>query len=248
MDTWLYFDVTHTLHTFCNPIAEPRIDEIGRLLELGPEDRVLDIACGMGELLVRWSEQHGIGGVGVDISSYAVERAWKRKAARVPEAPLEFITTGGKEYETDETFDVVSCIGASWIWDGHEGTLRAMKSLAKPGGLLVVGEPWWMADPSDDYLEADGLKREQFGTLAECRQTALDLDLEPVWMAGSTTEEWDRYEMLQTASVAQFAQKQPNHADLAEIREGRAKADEIYLKWGRKHVGFALWVWRLSTA
>ena len=77
------------------------------------------------------------------------------------------------------------------------------------------------------YLEAEGLTRDLFPSLAQYRATALEMGLELVWMAGSTLAEWDHYEMQQTAAVDRFARAEPDHPDLAEIRERRRTADEI---------------------
>ncbi|MHC4548399.1 MAG: SAM-dependent methyltransferase [Planctomycetota bacterium] len=246
MDTWFYYDVTHALHTFCNPTSAATVDELGQVLGLGAGTRVLDIGCGFGEFLVRWAEQHSIAGVGVDASPYALARAERRRAERVSEADLRFVETRGEDFTTSERFDVAMCVGASWIWNGFAGTLAALRGFARPGGLVVSGEPYWIAAPPDAYLRAEGLERGQFHTLAGCREVALDGDLEPIWMRASSLEEWDRYEMLQAAAVDRFAREQPDHPDLPEIRTRRRKADEIYLRWGRQHCGFALWVFRCA--
>ena len=34
--------------------------------------------------------------------------------------------------------DLASCIGASWIYQGHQGTLEAMKRMVRPGGLIIA--------------------------------------------------------------------------------------------------------------
>lgn len=244
MDMWLYYDVTHRDHTFCNPISAPRVDELGRVLGLGPKTRVLDIACGMGEMLVRWHEQHGISGIGVDLSTAYVEYARQRIAERVPDADLEIVEMDAKEYASDERFDVALCIGASWIWDGYEGTIQALRDFVKPGGLVVSGEPFWLAEPCDEYLEAEGITREQFHTEWRCLEIARKHGLSLLWMAGSSLEEWDNYELSQPAAVERFARENPDHPELAEIRAQRERADEIYLRWGRRTMGFANWVFR----
>ncbi|MHC5012632.1 MAG: SAM-dependent methyltransferase [Planctomycetota bacterium] len=214
MDMWLYYDVTHADHIFCNPISAPKVDELGRVLELGPGKRVLDIACGHAECLVRWNEQHGIGGVGVDLSPYAMKRAEDRVRERAPHADLRLVEVDGAQFETEERFDVVMCIGASWIWNGYEGTLHALRGFAKPGGLLVSGEPYWKAEPVDAYLKAVSLEADQFHSLAGCREVAARQELQLVWMMDSSLDEWDRYEMDQAAAVDRFARREPDHPEL----------------------------------
>jgi len=244
MDIWLYYDVTHILHTYCNPISGQTLREVEELLELTPDQRVLDIACGKGEMLVGLAERYGVSGVGVDISPYAVERARQRVISRVPDADIQLVQMPGQEYRTETRFDVTFCVGASWIWNGFVGTLEAMRGFTREGGLLVCGEPYWRQAPPAEYLEAAELKADQFGTLAECGDTARNLGFSVVTMRASSQEDWDRYEMLQTASLDRFAREQPDHPDLPAIREKLLPDKEAYLKQGRECLGFALWVLR----
>jgi hypothetical protein len=47
----------------------------------------------------------------------------------------------------ENAFDVVSCIGATWIGDGVPGTLRLMRPALRGRGLLLIGEPFWLSEP-----------------------------------------------------------------------------------------------------
>ncbi|MCH7679915.1 methyltransferase domain-containing protein [candidate division KSB1 bacterium] len=78
MDTWKYNGITHRDHLVCNPTSEARLDELVGLLPLKPGARVLDIACGKAELLLRIAVHHGASGIGVDISPYEVGEARRR--------------------------------------------------------------------------------------------------------------------------------------------------------------------------
>jgi SAM-dependent methyltransferase len=236
VETWFYFEVTHREHLYCNPIGADRVEQAIDLLELNDGQRVLDIACGHGEFLRRCESRAKVETIGVDLSPYASRRAIDKGT--------QVLVMDAKDYKPDEPFDVVSCMGASWIWNGYAGTLRALKAMSK--SLILVGEPYWIADPPDAYLEAENMARDLFPSLAEYRAFAVDLGLELVWMAGSTLAEWDHYEMQQNASLDRFAREQPDHPDLPAIREQRRKMDEIYLRWGREYCGYALWLFRIA--
>ena len=250
MDIWRYFDVTHGLHTYCNPISEEGVLEMEEVLDLQPGQRVLDIASGLGEMLIGMARRRAVSGIGVDASPYAIRRAEARKAEQAPEADVRFLEMKGEDYAPDPEapFDVVMCIGASWIWKGHERTLRALRSFVKPGGLIVNAEPFWRKPPPDAYLRAEGLGRHEFPTLEEYYETLGKLGLSLVWMRGVTDQEWDRYEMLQTASLDRFARENPDDADLDEIRKKLLPSKEAYFRWGRDTLGFAFWVLREPPA
>ena len=244
MDTWRYFELTHSGHDLLNPFRPERLDLLGERLGLGAGSRVLDVACGHAEMLLRWHERHGSGGVGVDASPYTIARARRHKAARAPQADIELVHGRGEDYATDERFDAACCIGASWIFKGHPGTLAALARFARPGGAIVTGEPYWKEEPPRAYLEAEGLQRDEFHDLAGCHRVALDLGLDLVWMAGSSLEDWDRYEMRQAAAVDAFAREHPDDPDLEALRARRRGYDASYLAWGRRCLGWAIWVFR----
>jgi SAM-dependent methyltransferase len=243
MDVWRYFEVTHSRHDLLNPSRPETMSELGEALRLRPGLLVLDVACGHAEMLLRWHELFGIKGLGVDASPYHSRRAKERVAARAPEA-LEVRQARGEDLELDERFDVACCLGASWIWKGHRGTLEALAGFAKPGGAVVVGEPYWKAEPDPGYLRAEGCAREDFLDLEGCRRAALGLGFELVWMRGSSLVEWDEYEMLQNVALDAFARVHPDDPDLSEMRAKRRMHDEAYFRWGRDCLGWAIWAFR----
>lgn len=53
MDKWKYYDIIHKKHLVCNLISMEKLESLCHLLNLGKGARVLDIACGKGELLIR---------------------------------------------------------------------------------------------------------------------------------------------------------------------------------------------------
>jgi SAM-dependent methyltransferase len=206
---------------------------------------MLDIACGKGEFLARIIERYGCSAVGVDLSPYTIEEARTLVVERLPQADVELIHGDGGEYDgAYASFDLVSCLGASWIWKGHRGTLRALARWAKPGGLVLAGEPFWLREPDAAYLEADGMTRESCGTHQENVVTGVDLGLTPVYSAVSNHDEWDHYETLQWRAVDRWARANPDDPDRAEVLETSTRYREIYLRWGRDTLGWALYLFR----
>jgi SAM-dependent methyltransferase len=244
MDIWLYYDVIHRLHTYLNPISPSAMEEAAGLLGLAAGSRVLDIASGNGELLIRLAERFGVSGTGVDISPLFIQRAREKKARRVPGAEIDFVLGGGEEFRPEAPFDVACCVGASWIWNGFGGTLKALAGFVRPGGLILSGEPWWRSKPPRDYLAVEGLREEQFFDLAGCRTVAEDLGLRTIWMQAATEADWDRYEMLQMASFDDFLRECPDHPDIPEIRAKLMPSKDAWLRHGRSCLGFALWIFR----
>ena len=100
---------------------------MGESLGLGPETRVLDIACGKcGPALVLAST------FGCRITG--VERypgSWRGRASGWAEAGLgeliEVVESDGREFPLEPgSWDVALCLGATFVWDDLDGTLSAL--------------------------------------------------------------------------------------------------------------------------
>jgi len=244
MDIWKFYDITHRYHEVCNPTSIAKLDELVGLLRLNPGSAVLDIACGKGELLTRLAEQYEISGIGVDISPYCVRDAVQKLRGRVPGAQIQILNMDGADYRPDQLFDLAMCIGASWVYKGHRGTLSTLKTMTKPDALILVGEPFWLKDPDDAYLVAENLTRDMFGTHYKNVLVGEDEGLFPLYTMVSNQDDWDRYETLQWYAAEMHARDNPDDPDVPEILNRVARGRTNYLHWGRDTVGWAMYLFR----
>ena len=193
MDMWKFYSVTFGYHVVCNPMSTAKLDELIGLLQLNPGSAVLDIACGLGEMLTRLAERYEVSGVGVDISPYFVTDTERKLQERVPGAQIEILNMDGADYNPDRLFHLSMCIRASWVYQGHRGTLRALKAMTKPDGLILVGEPFWIQEPDEVYLATENYTRDMFGTHYENVLIGEDEGLFPLYTLVSNHDDWDRY-------------------------------------------------------
>jgi SAM-dependent methyltransferase len=247
MDTWRYYAITHADHVVLNPTSPARLDELISLLALPPAARVLDIGCGTAEWLVRIAEQLGPGGlarsVGVDQSPQFVARARENVARRAPAADITLLEMDGADYEPGPgSFDVACCLGASWVFGGHRGTLQALARAVRPGGQVLVGEPFWRSEPVPEYLTWSGMDRDGFATHAGNVAIGESEGLVPHLALVSSAEDWDRYETLQWRAAARHATDHPDDPDLPDLLVRVARARHEYLTWGRETLGWALYL------
>jgi len=248
METWKFFDITHKEHVICNPSSLEKFQRLIDLLRLSPGDRVLELATGKGELLIRLAEQCGVSGVGVDISPFCIRDAQAKLAQRAPQADITFLEMGGADYRPDEpeSFDLTLCLGASWIFDGHAGTLQALKRMTKPGGWLVVGEPYFLQEPDPAYLELAGFSAHTFGSHYENAAAGQDLGLNLIYTLVSNLDEWDTYEGLQWYASEKYAREHPDDPDVPELLARVRGGQDEYLRYGRHTLGWAIYVFRKS--
>lgn len=249
MDTWKFFDITHRDHVICNPSSVGKVDELIGLLDLRPGPRVLDVASGKGEFMVRVAERfggpagRGFRGVAIDISPYCVADLRATVARRIPEAEVEILEMDGADYHPEAaTFDLASCIGGSWVFGGHRETLRALAAAARPGGRVLVGEALWKKEPPAEYLAWSGMKRDDFGDHAQNVEAGEAEGLVPLLALVSTGDEWDRYETLQWRAAARFADSNPDDPDVTELVTKVARNRHEYITWGRETLGWALYL------
>jgi SAM-dependent methyltransferase len=152
----------------------------------------------------------------------------------------------GKYPQATHDFDVVSCIGATWIGNGLTGTLELMKPALKPGGVLLVGEPYWIEPPPEAAYAAMGIGRDDYvsldGTLDRFESAGVQL----VEMVLATHAGWDRYEAPQWMAVAGFLCANPNDPEAPALSEWISNSRRTYLKYGRRYCGWGVFVLRLS--
>ncbi len=50
-------------------------------------------------------------------------------------------------YVADEEIGVAACLGATWIGGGVVGTIKLLAKSLGVGGIILIGEPYWMKLP-----------------------------------------------------------------------------------------------------
>jgi SAM-dependent methyltransferase len=246
MDIWKFYDITHREHVICNPTSDGKLARLVELLRLPTGAPVVDIACGKGEFLIRLAEAYAVRGVGIDISPFFIAEAARRLQTRAPSADVTFHLMDGAEFKPREPhgFALASCIGASWVFGGHPGTLDALSGMVEAAGWVIVGEAYWLQEPSEEYLEASGDTRDSFGTHVENAEAGKERGLDLVHTFASNQDDWDRYEGLQWYATAEYARSHPGDPDLRELAARVARERATYLRWGRDTLGWAIYVFR----
>jgi len=184
--------------------------------------------------------------VGVDISPFCIKDCKKKHLDRAPNTNLEFVEMDGAEYQSDtgELFDVSMCLGASWVFEDHVGTLQALKRMTRSGGLIIVGEPFWLIEPDKEYLHATDMTHDSFRPHEVNVTLGEDLDFTCLHTLLSNKDDWDHYETLQWWAVDDYIRSNPDDPDNKEIVERIKKAKKIYLKWGRDTISWGIYIFR----
>lgn len=233
--------IAHRDHVYCNPIDPAKLDAMLLALELPRGARVLDAGCGKGEALIRLIELSGARGVGVDTNAAFLAEAGVRLGTRVPRGELTLHHTRVADAPlAPASFDAALCLGSTHVFGGYRETLRALATLVRPGGRVLIAEGFWRRAPAPEYLAHTGIEREEFGDRARLFDDAADAGFTPLGYQVASEDDWDAYEDLYASSIESWCERHPDDPDrdamLDRIRHWR----EGYLRWGRVTLGFAL--------
>ncbi len=236
-------EISEGNHRILNPFTEEKLMLLGEICRLKAGMRQLDLCCGKAEMLCQWARRWGIEGIGVDISKVFLAAARERTAELGVERRITLIEADAGKYVAEaQSFDVVSCIGATWIGNGLVGTLKLMLPALKPGGLLLVGEPYWIEPPPDEAYAAMGLGQDDFTSLLGTLDRIESVGLELVEMVLADGNSWDRYVASQWWTMADWLRTNAGDPEAASLRETNAQARRTYLRYERAYLGWGVFV------
>lgn len=238
-------EIAEANHRILDPFTDEKLRLLGEICRPGPGTRVLDLACGKGELLCRWAEWFGSGGTGVDLSPVFLGAAVARAAELGVADRITFLQGDAGTYEPEPgAFDIGSCLGATWIGGGLLGTVELLRPAVRPSGLVVIGEPYWIEPAPAEALAAFGFAPDDYASLEGTLDRFESADLELLEMVLADGDSWDRYEASQWQTVADWLAANPGDADNDAMREFLDTNRRTYLRWGRRYVGWGVFVTR----
>ncbi|UOO90137.1 class I SAM-dependent methyltransferase [Vitreoscilla massiliensis] len=118
---------------------EAKLDLICRKLHLQADERLLDIGCGWGGLLVYAAEHYGIRGSGITLSRNQYAYAQALIAAKGLQNRLSIHLCDYRDFQTDTPFDKVASIGMfEHVGHAHmTAYFQTVRRLVKAGGLIL---------------------------------------------------------------------------------------------------------------
>lgn len=242
MDIPRIFNITESAHRIHNPITSEKLATLGVALRLESGARILDLGSGSGEMLCTWARDHGVVGTGVDMSQLFTEQARRRAEELGVADRVEFIHGDAAGHVSDKKVDVAACVGATWIAGGVAGTVELLKRSLRPGGIILVGEPFWRRSPPNEDVAKGCLANSisDFLTLpallASCDQIGCDV----VEMILADQDGWDRYEAAKWLTMRRWLEANPDDELAGEVRAILASEPVRYATYTREYLGWGV--------
>jgi hypothetical protein len=188
----------------------------------------------------------------VDISRLFLAEAQARAAELGVADQITLVEADAGQYLAEAkrfdppSYDLVSCIGATWIGNGLLGTLNLMRRAVKEESLILVGEPYWIDPPPDAALAAMNSTRDEYTSLGGMLDRFKGVGLELVEMVLADHDSWDRYSVAQWWTFDTWMRANPDHPQLPEYLAIHEQWRRAYLEYGRRYLGWGVFVLRMK--
>jgi SAM-dependent methyltransferase len=203
---------------------------------------VLDLGSGSGEMLCTWARDYRISGTGVDMSQLFAGQAKLRAEELGVTDHINFIHGDAAGYVSDEKVGVAACVGATWIGGGVAGTIELLAKSLRPGGIILIGEPYWRQLPPTEEV-AKGCRAgaiADFLLLPELLASFGNLGYDVVEMVLADQDSWDRYEAAKWLTMRRWLETNPGDDFSKDVRAELTSAAERYAAYTREYLGWGV--------
>jgi precorrin-6B methylase 2 len=236
------FNVAESAHRIHNPFTSEKLATLGAALRLEPEARVLDLGSGSGEMLCTWARDYGIRGTGIDMSELFTEQAKLRAEELGVADRVEFIHGDATGFVAGEKVSVAACLGATWIGGGVVGTIELLAESLHTGGIILIGEPYWLQLPPTEDVAKGCLAGSisDYFMLPELLRSFGSLDYDVVEMVLADQDGWDRYEAAKWLAMRRWLDANSDDDFAKDVRALLTSEPRRYAAYTREYLGWGV--------
>jgi len=236
------FNITESAHRIHNPLTPEKLATLGAALRMEKGTRLLDLGSGSGEMLCTWARDYGVIGTGIDMSQLFTEQA-KLRAEKLGVADqVTFIHGDAAGYISADKVGVAACLGATWIAGGVAGTIKLLAQSLCPGGIILIGEPYWRQLPPTEDVARGCLAGSisDFLLLPELLASFGHLGYDVVEMVLADQDSWDRYEAAKWLTMRRWLEANPGDEFAKDVRAKLTSEPKRYAAYTREYLGWGV--------
>jgi SAM-dependent methyltransferase len=242
MDIPRIFNITESAHRIHDPFTPEKLVTLGAALRLETGTPVLDLGSGSGEMLCTWARDYGVIGTGIDMSQLFTEQAKMRAEELGVADKVKFVHGDAAGYVSDEKVGVAACLGATWIAGGVVGTIELLAQSIRPGGIILIGEPYWRQLPPTEDIAKGCLAHSisDFLMLPELLASFGHIGYDAIEMVLADQDGWDRYEAAKWLTMRRWLEANPGDELAKEVRAKLTSEPERYVAYMREYMGWGV--------
>ncbi len=226
---WIH-DIIEVDSVFMNPMRPEKLLRLLKQLRLGSQSRVLEVGAGRCGPAIMLAHEFGCTVTAVEPHQPFIDDGRERARSAGMADRITFVESDGRSFEIEPgRYDAALCLGATFAYDGLEGTLDALAPGVRPGGHVVTGEPYRHSAAETPHYAMHPW------TLGEICERFAERDLPVAWLARSSVDEWDEYTSVHTKDLLDWLEQNPDSPDADEVRDWHrsqvAGFDEGYMGW-----------------
>lgn len=142
MNTPRIFTISESRHRIHSPFTEEKYVTSGRVLHIKSETRILDLGSDSGEMLYTRARSRDITETGIDMSSFFTTWARRHTGELSVSEHAHFIHNDVAGYVANEEYGVAACVGVTRIAGGSIEAVELLVQSLRPGGTMLIGEPY----------------------------------------------------------------------------------------------------------
>jgi cyclopropane fatty-acyl-phospholipid synthase-like methyltransferase len=232
---------------FNSPVSEEKANLLINILNVKSTGKVIDIGCGDGEFLVRIQKSSGAECLGLDIDSSCINIAEQKVLQYNLGEKLCFQLADIQDVKIEKnSYQLAICIGSTHAFGQGEiaytNSLKQMRELVKPNGLILIGEGYWKQKPDQEYLDFIGEPVGVYNSHEQNIQLAESLGLIPLYVTNSNQDEWDHFEWCFKIKAERRVIAEPDNEEAKKKLQAVRQWNNYYRKFGRTTMGFGFYL------
>lgn len=250
MSSTLYFQylsIAHRKLSFFHPLSVLKFDEAIEKLNLKPNHEAVDFGGGKGEFVIKLIERYKVRGTVVERPGSSAAEVMSRAKGRIPIRKIRVNLNGVEGFLAEseaKKFDLVSCINSVALGTNFRKILDGLRKTTKPGGLIVVGIPYWKGIPTKAFLKHLNILKSDLATHTQFIRVAENKGLIPLWASLASQDEIDTYEWSTSFEIENYVDQNKKTKDNESLLEFARENRRIFLSLSRECWGFGLYVFR----